>query len=134
MCGNSLSGKENRNVMRKSFMLAIVLLLAGFAMAAGGGKDVKLTGYLIDNACAAKNAGDADKIKGHSKGCALMPPCVKSGYSVYSDGKLYKLDKSGNTKAEALLNSSKNDKGIQVTVEGDLDKDTIKVKSISEAS
>jgi hypothetical protein len=121
--------------MRKSFMVAVVLLLAGLAYAARGREDVKLTGYIIDNACGAKNAGDPDKIKGHSKTCALMPPCVKSGYAVYADGKLYKFDQAGNAKAEALLKSSKAEKGIQVTVEGEkLDGDVIKVKSLSEVT
>ena len=121
-------------MMRKSFMVAMVLVLAGLAIAAGPRKGVTLTGYIIDNACGAKNAGDPDKIKSHSTACALMPPCVKSGYALYADGKLYKLDKSGNAKAEALLKSTKTDKGLQVNVEGDLDGDVIKVKSISEAT
>jgi hypothetical protein len=112
----------------------MILVLAGLAVAAAEGKDVKLTGYIIDNACGAKNANDPDKIKSHTKGCALMPPCVKSGYAVYSDGKLYKLDKSGNSKAEALLKASKRDAGIQVTVEGTLDGDVINVKTLSEAT
>src|SRR5262249_4467000 len=129
----SLRGKE-KDVMRKSFMAAIVLLFAGIGLAAGGREDLKLTGYIINNACATKASGDAEKIKGHSKACALMPPCVKSGYAVYSEGKLYKLDKAGNAKAEALLKSSKSDKGIQVNVEGELDGDVIKVKSLSEAT
>ena len=121
-------------MIRKSLIPFLVLLLAGLALAAGGRENIKLKGYIIDNACAAKNASDMEKIKDHSKACALMPPCVKSGYAVYADGKLYKLDKAGNTKAEALLKSSKNDKGVQVNVEGDVDGDVIKVKSLTEAT
>jgi len=120
--------------MRKSCMAALVLLLGGLALAASGGEDVKLTGYIIDNACAAKNASDMEKIKEHSRACALMPPCVKSGYAVYADGKLYKLDKAGNTKAEALLKGSKGEKGIKVKVEGSLNDDVITVTSLSEAT
>jgi hypothetical protein len=121
-------------VIRKSLIPALVLLLAGLALAAGGRENVKLTGYIIDNACAAKNASSPEKIKDHTKACALMPPCVKSGYAVYAGGKLYKLDKVGSTKAEALLKSSKNDKGIQVNVEGELDGEVITVKSLTEAT
>jgi len=120
--------------MRKSCIPALVLLLGGLALAARGGEDVKLTGYIIDNACAVKNASNPEKIKDHSRACALMPSCVKSGYAVYADGKLYKLDKAGNTKAEALLRASKSEKGIRVNVEGSLNDDVITVKSISEAT
>ncbi len=115
-------------------MVAIVLLIASVVFAAGRRENTTLTGYLIDNACGVKNAGDAEKIKGHTKACALMPPCVKSGYAVYADGKLYKLDKAGNAKAEALLKSSKNDKEIKVTIDGEKEGDEIRVKSITEST
>jgi hypothetical protein len=120
--------------MRKCLLLVTVLVSTALAVAAREGKDVKMSGYIIDNACGTKNANDPDKIKNHTKGCALMPPCVKSGYALYSDGKLYKLDKSGNSKVEALLKDSKKEKGIQVNVEGTLDGDVIQVKSLSEST
>jgi hypothetical protein len=66
-------------VVRKSLILALVMAFAGAAYAANKGKDVTLTGYVIDAACAAKHANDAnvaDEIKGHSKGCALSAGCV----------------------------------------------------------
>jgi hypothetical protein len=119
-------------VIRKTFIAAMVMLVAGAVYAANYGKGVTMTGYLIDNACAGKNASNPDKIKGHSVSCALMDPCIKSGYSIYSDGKLYKLDKAGNDQAETLLKNTTSKTSPQVKVEGDLSGDTLKVKSISE--
>jgi len=120
--------------MHKTCMVAALFILGGLALAARGQEDVKLTGYLIDNACGTKNASDAAKIQAHTKVCALMPPCVKSGYAVYADGKLYKLDKAGNAKAEALLKSTKTEKGVQVKIEGQIVDNEFRVKSISETT
>jgi hypothetical protein len=119
---------------RRLLGVGLILLLAGVAVAREG-KSTKLTGYIIDNACSARAAGDngAEKVKGHTVKCALMPGCEKSGYAVYADGKLYKLDEEGNKKAAALLKATKAEKGVQVSVEGELDGDTIKVSKISEA-
>jgi len=118
-------------------MIALVLLITGIGMATVKGKDVKLTGYIIDNACAAKHAKDADVgavIKGHSKACAQMPGCVASGHQLFVDGKLYKFDKSSETKIADVVKNAKSDKGLQVNVDGTLDGETLHVNSISEAS
>lgn len=122
-------------MIKKTFVFGAVLLLAVVAFAREG-KDVKLTGYVIDNACSARAAGEngAEKVKNHTVKCAMMPPCAKSGYAVYSDGKLYKLDEEGNKKAGDILKNTKAEKGVQVSVEGTLDGDTLKVKSISEVA
>jgi hypothetical protein len=121
-------------VIRKTFIAAIVMLIAGVAFAGIEGKDLTLTGYIVDNVCARKYAVSVELLKEHTVACALARPCVKSGYAFYSDGKLYKLDKDGNTKAEALLRNTSSRTGPQVKIEGSLDGDTLKVKSISEAS
>jgi len=122
---------------RKIFFAGLVLLLAGVAVAARDSKDVKLTGYIIDNACAAGRAtGDnaAEKVKNHTVKCAQMPKCAESGYALYADGKLYKLDAEGNKKAAELLKNTKVEKGMQVTVEGSVDADKLTVKTISEVT
>src|SRR5262245_51755877 len=121
-------------MIRKSFVAATILLLAGLALAAREGKEVKLNGYIIDNMCASAHSDTlADTAKGHPTACATMPNCVKSGYSLVSDGKQYKLDEDGNKKVMGLLKSSKSKKGLSVTVEGMLEGDTLKVKKISES-
>ena len=120
---------------RKTFVLGLVLLMAGIALAREG-KSVKLTGYLIDNACSARAATDngAEKVKNHTVKCALMPNCAKSGYAVFADGKLDKLDEAGNTKAGEILKNTKSEKALQVAVEGTVDGDMLKVTKISEVT
>jgi len=49
-----MSRKRRRGKMTRKILFAtLVLLLAGVAVAARDSKSVKLTGYIIDNACAA---------------------------------------------------------------------------------
>lgn len=122
-------------MIRKSLMLALVMVCAGAVFAATKAQTQTLTGYVIDNACSAKHAGDAAAIEGHAVSCALMPPCTKSGYALYSDGKLLKFDSASNKKVEALLKSAPADqKGFQVKVEGTVSKDMIHAKTITPVS
>jgi hypothetical protein len=98
-------------------------------------KSTTLTGYLIDNSCAANHATDktfATWVKTHGTSCATMESCEKSGYAVFAGDKLYKLDESGNTSAEALLKSTKSKKGLKVKAEGTIDGDTLKVTKLTE--
>jgi hypothetical protein len=96
---------------------------------------VKLSGYLMDNACSSshvKEEGFAERVKKHKTSCALMPPCEGSGYAVYADGKLYKLDEAGNKSASDLLKETKTTMGVMVAVEGTVDGDIVHVTKITE--
>src|SRR4030095_9505945 len=98
----TITTKSRRGKMtRRISVLGLVLLLAGVALAAREGKSVKLTGYIIDHTCSRRAAGEngADKVKGHTVKCAQMPKCAESGYALFVDNKLYKLDSDGNKKA-----------------------------------
>ena len=122
---------------RKILFAGLVLLLAGVSVAARDSKSVKLTGYIIDNACAAGRAtGDnaAEKVKNHTVKRAQMAKCAESGYALYADGKLYKLDAEGNKKAGELLKNTKVERGMQVAVEGTVEGDTLTVTTISEVT
>ena len=72
--------------MKKNSALALALSCALFlslpALAGEAGKDVKLTGYITDQWCGARNANP------EGKDCALE--CAKKGAALmlYSDGKL----------------------------------------------
>jgi hypothetical protein len=123
-------------MIRKISILGLVFLLAGVALAAREGKSVKLTGYIIDNACSgrATTENGAEKVKNHTTKCAQMPKCAESGYALFVDNKLYKLDAEGNKQAAEVLKSTKLEKGLQVEIEGSLDGETLKVKSIKEVS
>ncbi|PYP84542.1 MAG: hypothetical protein DMF61_19265 [Blastocatellia bacterium AA13] len=122
------------NVIRKSMVIVSMLLLASIALAA---ENVKLNGYIIDNMCGGMHAKDANAeevVKHHKKSCALMDGCKESGYAVFANGKLYKLDEGGNQKVVELLKKSKSERGFAVQVEGSVEGDTITVSSISETA
>ncbi len=120
---------------RKLFAFGIIVAFA-FVLYAQGTKTVKIEGYIMDNACAAGHVKDAnfgERVKKHSTSCALSPNCAESGYVVYTaDAKLYKLDQTGNKSAEELLKDTETKSGVQVSVEGTIDGDTIKVAKITE--
>ena len=119
-------------VVASMFLLTLVL-----ANAAARAEDkVKLSGYVIDNMCGGEHAKDAnveEVVKHHQRSCALMPACTGSGYAVYANGKLYKLDEGGSKKVLAILKSTKSGRGLAVDVEGTVDGDTLTVASISES-
>jgi predicted amidohydrolase YtcJ len=123
-------------MIRKVLPLVIVVgLMAGALIAQD--KSVTLTGYLVDNACAASHATDktfGTWVKTHPASCATMEACEKSGYAVFADDKLYKLDENGNTSAEELLKNTKSKKGLHVKVEGTVDGDTVKVTKLTEVT
>lgn len=117
-------------------LLALGILMAfSFVVYAQGDKAVKISGYLMDNACAGSHAKDADfgdRVKKHKTSCALMPSCEGSGFAVYSEGKLYKFDEAGNKSATALLKDTDTTMGVMVAVEGTVDGDTLHVTKITE--
>ena len=119
---------------RKLFALLAIPAFA-FVLYAQGDKTIKLSGYLIDNACSAghvKDANFADRVKKHKTSCALMPSCEGSGYAVYSEGKLYKFDEAGNRSAAALLKDTATKDGVTVAVEGTVEGDTVHVTKLAE--
>lgn len=117
----------------KTLLLATTLALA-LATAAYASEKVQIKGYLIDNACSAKATGDKalQTVKNHPISCALS--CAGSGYAVMTEqSKLYKLDPDGSNKAAEILKKTKLTKSVAVSVEGELDGDTLKVMKISES-
>lgn len=120
-------------MMRKVFPLIAVLALMAVALTAQD-KTVTVTGYLVDNACSADQTPEkiASWVKTHGTSCATMDNCEKSGYAVFSDKKLYKLDAAGNATAAELLKNTKTKKGVQVKAEGTVDGDTLKVTKLTE--
>jgi len=80
---------------------------------------------VVDKNCSSKVAANPDA---HTRDCALK--CAASGYGIVtSDQKFLKLDAEGNAKIkEALQASDKNH--LRVDVSGDVENDTLKVKSI----
>lgn len=119
---------------RKLLALGFIVTVA-FVLYAQDNKAVKITGYMIDNACAGGHAKDADfaaKVKKHKTSCALMDSCETSGFAVLAEGKLYKLDEAGNKIAADLLKATDTKSGVQVAVEGTVDGETLHATKITE--
>lgn len=120
-------------MMRKLFPAALALALtAAFALAQAEKKPAKITGFVMDNMCAAMHGKDSEA-KEHEVSCALMDACEKSGFAVVSKDTVYKLDARGNELVAALLKETKAKKGFAVTVEGTLEGDTLHVDKLEEA-
>ncbi len=67
----------------------------------------------------------------HTRQCALMPQCVKSGYGVYtSDNKFLTFDASGNRKALAALRATKQLDDLEVEVTGKVNGESIRVSTL----
>ena len=106
--------------MRKITSLITITLVLMFVMStlvsAETTADVMThKGVLIDNTCAADKTEDklADFVKNHSKDCVMK--CKDSGFSLYSDGKLYKFDEESN--AEIIEFLEMEDSTLDVVVE-----------------
>jgi hypothetical protein len=122
-----------------SRLLLITGCLCGFAAIAPAA-DIK--GVLMDQMCSGKAdlriAGSTGTLVGgrivaeaHTRECALMPACEKSGYGVYTDeNKFLKFDPAGNRKAVAAIKASSKLDDLEVEVTGEVKDDTIKVASL----
>ena len=121
---------------RKSLVIALTILFA-VVLYAKDNKEVKLTGFLLDNNCTSGHETDkdfAEQAAKHPTSCAKMDACEKAGYAIYAGGKLYKLDDAGNDKAAEVLKNTKSTKGVKVAVEGTVDGDTLKVTKLTEVT
>ena len=125
-------------MIRKAIPFAIALtLLAAAAVMFAQDKKVTLNGYIVDNSCAASKSSDpkfATWVPTHPTECALMDSCEKSGYAIFADKKLYKLDDKGNDTAEDLLKNTKSKKGLHVQAEGTIEGDTLHVTKMTEVT
>ena len=91
------------------------LMIAALAAVTGSAAEVK--GVLIDKQCSSKaetHIVPGPRLEGgilvaynHTRQCALMPACQKSGYGVFTyDQKYLTFDAAGNQKALAALKAS----------------------------
>ncbi|HEV8383446.1 MAG TPA: hypothetical protein VGQ11_01145 [Candidatus Acidoferrales bacterium] len=116
-------------MMRSKFVWSILVVALGMALALPAvAKEQSWNNVaLIDTMCLNKVKADPDK---HPKSCLLQ--CAGSGFGILTaDGQYLKLDDEGNKKAATALKESKKTDHIRATVTGDLDGDTIKVKTLT---
>jgi hypothetical protein len=113
-------------------------LIAGFAAVASA---AQFQGILIDQQCSSKAEvrivsgprleGGMIVAEAHTRECALMPACQKSGYGVFTyENKFLRFDEAGSRKALAALRASKKEDYLRVEVTGEIEGDTIKVASL----
>ena len=120
--------------MNRKLLVVILSLAFVAALYAQNSTAIKVSGYLIDNACADSAKGElSTRAKGHSVSCALMDNCEKSGYSVVTeDNKRYKLNEKGEGLAAALLKNTKTTKGVKVALEGNYNGSEVDVTKLTE--
>src|SRR5579862_2505268 len=117
---------------------AFAALFVGFA---AGASAAQVKGILIDQMCSSKAEvrivsgprleGGMIVAEAHTRECALMPACQKSGYGVFTyDNKFLKFDEAGSRKALAALKASKKEDDLKVEVTGEIQGDMIKVASL----
>ncbi len=118
--------------------LCVAAIFAAFAAVASA---AQFQGILIDQMCSSKAEvrivsgprleGGMIVAEAHTRQCALMPACQKSGYGVFTwDNKFLKFDEAGSRKALAALRASKKEDDLKVEVTGELQGDTIKVATL----
>jgi hypothetical protein len=119
----------------KAVILVLAALFVGTAAFAAVDKPAKvkaskMNGTIIDNMCAAGHQADiAEFVKAHTKECALMPTCVASGYSLYTEeGKLVAFDDASNAKIKKFLDKKKS--SLQVVVKAKMMGDKLSLVSI----
>lgn len=109
---------------RIALMFSALALLGSLPLAAE-----TVNGILVDQACSPKMS--YDDAKGHSKECAMMDDCKKSGFGVVTaDGKFLKFDAAGDKQALKAIEAAAKEEGIAVSVDGTVDGKTIKVTSL----
>ncbi|HKV81250.1 MAG TPA: hypothetical protein VJP02_24095 [Candidatus Sulfotelmatobacter sp.] len=109
--------------MRK--FASLMLLLAAFAVPAVCETFNNVP--VVDKNCSSKVAANPDA---HTRECALK--CAASGYGIVTqDHKFLKFDSEGNAKIKQALEASNKKDHLRVDVTGDVENDTLKVKSIN---
>lgn len=113
--------------MKKFSLIVLAAFVAAFmcmsvtAMAAEGkavSKAMTMEGYIIDSKCAKANKDKLEEFtKTHPKECSMLPDCKKSGYNLYSEGKLHRFDKASNKKLAEFLEKADSTLHVKAEVE-----------------
>ena len=104
-------------------------LLAGVA---GALFAAEVEGTLMDRMCSMKAAKEGQKAAAmHTRQCAMMPDCEKSGYGVFTtDNRFLAFDAAGSEQAVSALKASQKKDNLKVKVSGDIEGDSIRVASL----
>jgi hypothetical protein len=110
--------REGVRGMKRILGLIVLLTFASsVALAQPVVKIETIKGTIIDNACAhAQKGKNLDEfVKTHTKQCTLMPQCIESGYSIYSNSKLTRFDKESNLKIVEFLKNPESKLHVEIT-------------------
>jgi hypothetical protein len=132
-----LENRQEVSVSVRLFLCLPALIAASVAVASAA----QVQGILIDQMCSSKAEvrivsgprleGGMIVAEAHTRECALMPACQKSGYGIFTyDNKFLKFDEAGSRKALAAIKASKKEDDLKVEVTGEIQGDTMKVASL----
>lgn len=109
--------------MRK---LALLAVLAVFAVPAFCAEQTFKDAPVVDAMCAKKAASNPDA---HTKACAVQ--CQGGGFGIVTpDQKFLKFDSAGSKQVLEQIKASNKEDHLRVDVTGDVEGDTLKVKSV----
>jgi type 1 fimbria pilin len=106
--------------------LSLVVMAQDKADKADKAKEVKLTGAIVDQHCAAADMAT------HKRGCVVSAACLKSGLGIFENGHFTAFDADGSAKAKEALEKSKKDSGAKFEVTGTVTDGKMTVKAIKE--
>ena len=113
--------------MKTAAKLGIIFCMAGVFCYAE-----TWNGKLIDAACFDSTSNKPPKIDKLDKDCA--PSAATTNFAILADGKVFKLDATGNSKVAADVYGgavkADHDRDVNVTIKGTLQGDTIRVESV----
>ncbi|MDE2928326.1 MAG: hypothetical protein OXT71_18205 [Acidobacteriota bacterium] len=118
--------------MKQAHLIRFSCLLAAGSMLVLAGPDTK-TGVVMDAACGARVAANAEKTAKHTVACALMESCKASGFGLILEGRFLKFDPAGDEQALKLLEAAKVRENFRAEVTGEFSEDDIKVSAMKAA-
>lgn len=125
----SIHEGDDKKVMLK---ISAAFLMASLAAANLSAAD--LQGVIADWACVKPMVKNGrEKVLKDNRNCSLMTNYSRDGYGLITvDRKFYRLDDAGRAWALKLLKDTPDKDNLKVVVSGDVDGETIHVKTMSE--
>ena len=118
--------------MKRAHLIRFSCLIAAGSMLVLAGPETK-TGVVMDAACGARVAANAEKTAKHTVACALMESCKASGFGLILEGRFLKFDPAGDEQALKLLEAAKVRENFRAEVTGEFSEDDIKVSAMKAA-
>lgn len=118
--------------MKRAHLICFSCLLAAGSMLVLAGADTR-TGVVMDAACGARVAANAEKTAKHTVACALMESCKASGFGLILEGRFLKFDPAGDEQALKLLEAAKVRENFRAEVTGEFSEDDVKVSAMKAA-